>query len=55
MDMKRMTARGSTIDSVSPSRNHNRIVSGMAARVLLALVISLLLIMAFFVTHVASP
>jgi hypothetical protein len=42
-----------TVDSTRP-RRRNLYVSGMAVRVLIALVISWLIVMAFFITTVAS-
>jgi len=52
MAMNRMTTVESTTTAVTPRRHTH--VSGLAVRVLIALVISWLIVMAFFVTSVAS-
>ncbi len=50
--MSRMTTVESTTHTV-PQRRHP-VVSGLAVRILIALVVSWLIVMAFFVTTVAS-
>ena len=52
MAMNRMTTVESTTTTVTQRRHTH--VSGLAVRVLIALVISWLIVMAFFVTSVAS-
>jgi hypothetical protein len=50
--MSRMTTVESTTNTVTQRRHP--VVSGLAVRILIALVISWLIVMAFFVTTVAS-
>jgi hypothetical protein len=52
MATNRMTTVESTTTAVNPRRHS--LVSGLAVRILIALVISWLVVMAFFVTNVAS-